>query len=61
MIGKVRKFFSEVVIELKKVSWSSRSEVIDATWIILFSAIFVGLYIALSDFILSKFLGLIIR
>jgi preprotein translocase SecE subunit len=61
MIGKVKKFISEVIIELKKVSWSTRSELIDATWVILFSAIFVGVYIAFSDFILSKFLGLIIR
>ncbi len=61
MFGKIKKFFTEVIVELKKVSWSTKREVIDATWIILFSAGFLGIYIATTDFVLSKFVGLIIR
>ncbi|MCA9401414.1 MAG: preprotein translocase subunit SecE [Candidatus Omnitrophica bacterium] len=61
MFKKVKKFFSEVVAELKKVSWSTRKEVIDATWVVLISSALLGCYIAASDFALSKFLGLIVR
>ena len=61
MIGKIKKFFSEVMVELKKVSWSTRREILDSTWIILLSAGFLGIYIASADFVLSKFVGLIIR
>lgn len=61
MIGKIRQFIGEVATELKKVSWSSRKDVIDATWIVLVSSAFLGFFIAGTDFALSKFLGLIIR
>jgi len=61
MIANVQKFFGEVVVELKKVSWSTRQELIDATWIVLVSTVALGIYIGLIDFILAKLLGLIIR
>ena len=61
MIGKIKKFIAEVVTELKKVSWSTRQELVSATVLVLVSSISLGLFIGLSDFILSKLLGLIIR
>ena len=61
MIEKIRKFVLEVVAELKKVSWSTRQEVIDATWLVLLSSAFLGVFIGGTDFVLSKFLTLIIR
>ncbi len=61
MIAKIRKFFSEVAVELKKVSWSTRRELIDSTWVILISSSILGVFIAIADFIFSKLLGLIIR
>ena len=61
MFAKVQKFVSEVIVELKKVSWSTRNELIDATWIVIISALLLGLFIGLADFILSKLLEIIIR
>ncbi|MBU0469386.1 MAG: preprotein translocase subunit SecE [Candidatus Omnitrophica bacterium] len=61
MLVKIKKFISEVVVELKKVSWSNKKELIDATWIIILSSSFLGIFIAVVDFVLSKLLGLIIR
>lgn len=61
MFGKIKKFIEEVVVELKKVSWSTRKEVIDATWIILVSSVFLGFFIGGTDLVLSKFLEIIIR
>ena len=58
---KIRKFIGEVVVELKKVSWSTRAELIDATWIVVISTLFLGLYIGVIDLALSKFIGIIIR
>ena len=60
MIGKVQKFVSEVAVELKKVSWSTRKDLIDATWIVLLSSILLGVFIGMTDFVLSKMLGIII-
>ncbi len=61
MFGKTKNFFSEVVVEIKKVSWSTRQDVIDATWVVLISSMLLGIFIGSTDFALSKILGLIIR
>ncbi len=61
MFNKVGKFISEVSAELKKVAWSSRKELLDATWLVLISSMMLGVYIGAVDFALSKFLRLIIR
>ena len=60
MIAKVRKFVSEVVVELKKVSWSTRKDVVDATWIVFLSSILLGVFIGTTDFVLSKLLEMVI-
>ena len=61
MFAKVRQFFTEVAGELKKVSWSTRRELLEATWIVLVSSAFLGVFIGTTDFVLSKLLSLIIR
>lgn len=61
MIGKVKKFFIEVTVELKKVSWSTKKEVISSTWVVVISSMFLGVFIAMADFVLSKAIGFIIR
>ncbi|MDO8580363.1 MAG: preprotein translocase subunit SecE [Candidatus Omnitrophota bacterium] len=61
MIGKIKKFVMEVASELKKVSWTTRSELIEATWVVLISAAILGIYIGTIDLALSKFLSLLIR
>ena len=61
MISKIQKFITEVMVELKKVSWSTRQEVVDAAWLVLFSSLLLGVFIGGTDFVLSKFLAIIIR
>ena len=61
MFGKTKQFFSEFVVELKKVSWPTRSELIDSTWVVIVSSAILGVFIGFIDFTLSKFLGLIVR
>ena len=61
MIGKIKKFVTETVLELKKVSWSTRKELIDSTWVVLVSSFFLGIFIGAIDFALSKAVELIIR
>jgi len=60
MISKIKKFFSEVFVELKKVSWSTKRDLLDATWIILISSFFLGIFIWVTDTILGQLLALII-
>ena len=61
MIAKIQQFTSEVILEIKRVSWPSRKEIIDATWIVLLTAIALGILIGLTDFLLSNILRWIIK
>ena len=61
MITKVQGFLGEVVAELKKVSWSTRRELIDSTLIVIFSTLILGLFVGVIDIVLSKGISLIVR
>lgn len=60
MLGKIQKFISEVSAELKKVAWSTRKDLLDATWIVIISTFILGAFIGGTDFVLSKIVGFII-
>ena len=61
MVERIRKFVSEVVIELKKVSWPTRKELLESAWIVFMSSAVLGVFIGVADFALSKFIGWVIR
>jgi preprotein translocase subunit SecE len=61
MFANVSKFFTEVVVELKKVSWSTRSELIESTQVVLISTAALGIFIAVMDIVISKFIGVLIK
>jgi preprotein translocase subunit SecE len=60
MITKVKTFLEEVVAEMKKVTWTSRKDLWNATLIVILSSICLGLFITLTDLMLSRGLKLII-
>ena len=57
----VPKFLKEVAAELKKVSWTSRPELISSAWLVIVSSLFLGLFIAITDLILSGIIQNIIK
>jgi len=56
MYEKIRQFLSEFRVEMKKVSWPNRKEVIASTGVVLAVVVFVSLYLGVTDFVLSKLL-----
>lgn len=60
-IKEIPKFFGEVKQELKKVSWSSKDELLGATWVVLAITFFLAIYIGCADFGLSKFLTVFLK
>ncbi len=54
MITKVRSFIAEVMAEMKKVSWTTRRELLDSTLVVIFSSVALGLFVGIIDFVLSK-------
>ena len=61
MFGKIKNFFREVKIELKKVVFPSREEVIGSTKVVLVLVVIVAVFLGLIDMVLSKLIGMVVR
>ena len=61
MFEKVKAFVKEVRIELKKVTWPSRSELTNYTTVVLFVVLIMSVFIGLIDKILGLFLEIFLR
>ena len=53
MIEKIRKYFSETVTELKKVTWPTREELKESTKLVIVATFVVTLFIGLVDQLLT--------
>ena len=47
--------------EMKKVSWSTKKELINSTWIVILSVAALTLFIGTIDFIISQIMDLVLR
>lgn len=61
MIKRITNFLNEVKIELKKVSWSNKEELIGSTIVVLISIFLLALFIGICDFALSRFMSMVVR
>ncbi|MCD6134888.1 MAG: preprotein translocase subunit SecE [Candidatus Omnitrophica bacterium] len=59
--GRIPAFLREVKEELKKVSWSKRKDLIDATIVVLVGTALLTIFIAVCDTVLSRFLQVLIK
>lgn len=46
---RLKSFFTDVRLEMKKVSWPSRKEITGTTIVVLFAVFFFGFYLGLLD------------
>ena len=53
MIEKTKKFTSDVVVEMKKVSWPTRNELKGSTMVVIVTVIIIAIFIGIVDRILS--------
>ncbi len=61
MFEKVKRFLSEVAVELRKVSWPTRKETVNSTVVVIILIIILGAYLGVIDGILARIVSLIIR
>jgi preprotein translocase subunit SecE len=61
MIEKIQKFIGEVYAEMKKVSWTTRRELVDSTLIVIFSSFLLGIFVGIIDFAFSKGVAVIMK
>jgi preprotein translocase subunit SecE len=58
MIAKITKFFNDVKVEMSKVSWPTREELINSTIIVAVVSVLFTLFIFAADLILSRVIRL---
>lgn len=61
MANKVTNFLREVKVELGKVTWSTKNELISSTIVVIVSVALLTLFIAICDFMLLRFINFILK
>jgi len=61
MANKIIGFLKEAKAELKKVTWTTRDELIGSTVMVLIVTFMLAIFIGSCDFVLSRLVGLLIR
>ena len=61
MFGRIKNFFREVKIELKKVVFPSRDEVVGSTKIVVVLTIIIAVFLYSIDLILSTLVGMLLK
>jgi preprotein translocase subunit SecE len=59
MANKVAAFFKEVKLEMVKVSWPNKDELIGSTVVVLVSLAILSLFIGVCDVVLSTLVNII--
>ena len=60
MFEKVKQFLREFRIEMKKVTWPSRKEIVASTGVVLVVVMLISFYLGLADLLFSKMLKLML-
>ncbi len=56
---KIGRYFKECWLEMKKVSWPTRAEVLNSTWVVIVSTILFAIALGLVDTVLGLCLDFI--
>jgi len=61
MLQKIREFFQEVSVELKKVSWPTRQQTMNATVVVIVVSFIVAFFLGIVDIVLARVVGSIMK
>ena len=59
MANKVAGFFNDIKLEMSKVSWPTKDELIGSTIIVIVSLAILSAFIGICDIVLSKIVNII--
>jgi preprotein translocase subunit SecE len=61
MFGKIKNFFKEVKIELKKVVFPGKDEVIGSTKVVIVLTVIIASFLGTVDLLLTKIISIVVR
>jgi preprotein translocase subunit SecE len=56
---KIQQYLTEVIQELKKVTWPNKEELVGSTWVVIVFAFAMAAFIGLVDIILAYMMQLV--
>ncbi|MEK6691209.1 MAG: preprotein translocase subunit SecE [Nitrospirota bacterium] len=57
---KIKEYLKEVKVELKKVVFPSKDEIIGSTWVVIFTVVLVSIFLGIVDIGLSRLVKLVL-
>jgi preprotein translocase subunit SecE len=61
MFKKIAEFIQEVKLELKKVVFPTKKEVIGSTWVVITTVLISALFLGMVDMVLARFISVAFR
>jgi preprotein translocase subunit SecE len=61
MFDKIKKFFNDVYVEMQKVAWPSREELIGSTTVVIIMSVTMAIFIGTVDRILNFIVNTLIK
>jgi preprotein translocase subunit SecE len=61
MLNKVKEFFREVKVEVKKVVFPSKDELIGSTWVVIITVLIISIFLGIVDLGLTRLVGMALR
>jgi preprotein translocase subunit SecE len=61
MLNKTKEFFRDVKVEIKKVVFPSKDELVGSTWVVIITVIIISVFLGVVDLGLSKLVGMALR
>ena len=58
-VGRVRTFFREVRVEMKKVTWPTRKELIKSTGVVILAVVIAAVFIGVFDYAWAKLIDVV--
>jgi len=60
-IAQAKQFFSEARQELKKVTWPSKQQTMNSTWVVIVVTAILAVFMGIVDMGLARAIGLIMK
>jgi preprotein translocase subunit SecE len=60
-VAKWKGYLSEVTSEIKKTTFPTREQTLGSSIVVIVMVLFMSLFLALADFILSRLVGMILK
>jgi preprotein translocase subunit SecE len=61
MFNRIAEFFQDVKLELKKVVFPTKKEVIGSTWVVIVTVLIASVFLGIVDMSLGKFMTTVFK